>query len=219
MDGRKPRKFRCLFSRCDILAKTILHAGTTSSSLLFDNNLVDFGTCSGSPFDISSIKYLAAVCPVVERSTVLSRLQSHSKRATKSQGTQVVKDGKFTLLHLRLVETISPLPRNSFSHPSHVSPFAISMISTRTLGTSSFDGLWEGLCLFSRGNRVRRSRHSDLSRMALKLRSSRPGEDIGCLPCAVLCMDEYVAVFSAVFPTQLVLPINSLHDSRPSLDF
>lgn len=92
--------------------KTILHAGTKSSSLLFDINLVDFGTCSGSPFDISSIKYLSAVCPVVERSTVLSRLQSHSKRATKSQGTQVVKDGKFTLLHLRLVETISPLPQH-----------------------------------------------------------------------------------------------------------
>jgi hypothetical protein len=62
-------------------------------------------------------------------------------------------------------------------------------------------------------------RSVEVPRMALKLRSSRPGEDIGCLPCAVLCMDEYVAVFSAVFPTQLVLPISSLHDSRPSLDF
>jgi hypothetical protein len=109
---RKPRKFQCLFSRCDILAKTILHAGTTSSSLLSNISLVDFGTCSGSPFDISSIKYLSAVCPVVERSTVLSRLQSHSKRATESQRTQVVKDGKFTLLHLRLVETVSPLPQH-----------------------------------------------------------------------------------------------------------
>ena len=143
MDGRKPRKFQCLFSRCDILAKTILHAGTTSSSLLFDNNLVDFGTCSGSPFDISSIKYLSAVCPVVERSTVLSRLQSHSKRATKSQGTQVVKDGKFTLLHLRLVETISLLPQHVEARPRTpptCPPFAISMISTRTLGISMVCG-------------------------------------------------------------------------------
>ena len=108
---------------------------------------------------------------------------------------------------LKLV--LAPLPRVSFCN-----------INDQHQDSRHFDGLWEGLCSSSRGNRVRRSRHSDLSRMALKLRSSRPGEDIGCLPCAVLCMDNNtVAVSSAVFPTQLDLPISSLHDSRPSLDF